>query len=292
MTQQHGTTGRPPTAADVHGGTSGPQGDPLLSSGVPSSGVPRSRARSRAARFAVASTALLAAGVLLTGCGDPEGSGDAAPRKVSGGAAPAGGDAGEASAKPSGSKDGGSGTDGSGTEAGGGSASGSSESGASATPSSGTAGGSGDDGGGSGAGGPAACTTGDLRASVGPNHPGAGQQNFSLVLTNRSGKTCTVRGYPGMAFLDGAGEQVSFDPHRMGGARTTVRLAPGNSAWAPLTWSNPEMTGVTTVTPATVEITPPNQTTSLKVPWNDTPVTNTGKASVPKIGPLAPGSGA
>ncbi|NED06890.1 DUF4232 domain-containing protein, partial [Streptomyces sp. SID6648] len=40
------------------------------------------------------------------------------------------------------------------------------------------------------------CHTGELRASVGRVDPGAGQRNFPVVLTNTSGRTCTVHGYP------------------------------------------------------------------------------------------------
>jgi len=46
------------------------------------------------------------------------------------------------------------------------------------------------------------CHTSDLRASVGKNDPGAGQENFPVVLTNRSGRTCTVYGYPGAVGVD------------------------------------------------------------------------------------------
>lgn len=136
-----------------------------------------------------------------------------------------------------------------------------------------------------------ACTVADLKAKIGPNHPGAGQENFSLVLTNTSGQECTVRGFPGFAFLNGDGDQVSVDPERDGARGTTVELAPGKSAWAPLSFTNPQMTGVPTVTPDTALITPPDQRTSLRVDWKGGQVTATGKASVPKIGALTPGTG-
>jgi len=136
------------------------------------------------------------------------------------------------------------------------------------------------------------CHTSDLKASFGPNHPGAGQEGFALILTNRSGHTCTVRGYPGLAFINSAGQQVSFDPHRASGETPTVEISPGMSASAPLTFSNPKMTHVTTVVPDAVKITPPDERTHLVIPWSGGPVTNTGKASVPEIGPLHAGSDA
>ncbi|WP_413810640.1 DUF4232 domain-containing protein [Streptomyces sp. OE57] len=56
------------------------------------------------------------------------------------------------------------------------------------------------------------CHTSELRASVGSEGPGAGQENFALVLTNASGHTCTVTGYPGAAFTDASGRQLGSDP--------------------------------------------------------------------------------
>ncbi|MBO8192176.1 DUF4232 domain-containing protein [Streptomyces oryzae] len=252
--------------------------------------APYRRPRRRVVRIAAATTAVLAAGALLVGCNkDPE----PAPHKVNGEPAPAAGesDGGSKSGGKSGGRDGGNtgGNETGGSETGGsGSQSANSGSGDSSSgkSSSGSSSGSGSD---SGSG--SQCHTADLKASFGPNHPGAGQENFALVLTNRSSTTCTVRGYPGLAFINSRGEQVSFDPHRTSGQIRTVTLAPGKSAWAPLSFTNPEVTNVTTVTPSAVRVTPPDERASLRTSWSGGPVTNTGKASVPKIGPLAPGTG-
>ncbi|MET7355986.1 DUF4232 domain-containing protein [Streptomyces mirabilis] len=136
------------------------------------------------------------------------------------------------------------------------------------------------------------CRTSDLRASIGPNDPGAGQENFAVVLTNGSGRTCTVYGFPGIAFVDGAGEAVTPDPERATGQEEpTVTLKPGASAWSALTFTNPEVTGVTTVTPAAVLVTQPDETKSFKLAWKGGKVSNTGKASVPQVSPFRPGDG-
>ncbi|MGP3990747.1 DUF4232 domain-containing protein [Streptomyces sp. 3N207] len=267
----------------------------LYDTEAPATGRPATpyRPRRRVARIAAATTAVLAAGALLIGCNkDPE----ASPDKVDGEPAPAAGNSDGGS--KSGGKDGSSGengTGGNGSQSGGtgGSDSSGSDGGDSSAGSSSSGGGSdtGSSGSGPGSGSGSRCHTADLKASFGPNHPGAGQENFALVLTNRSDSTCTVRGYPGLAFVNSSGEQVSFDPHRTAGQIRTVTLAPGKSAWAPLSYTNPEVTNVTTVTPSGVRITPPDERASLRTPWSGGPVTNTGKASVPKIGPLAPGTG-
>ncbi|WP_329456703.1 DUF4232 domain-containing protein [Streptomyces sp. NBC_01497] len=112
------------------------------------------------------------------------------------------------------------------------------------------------------------CHTSDLKASVGANDPGAGQENFALVLTNTSGRTCTVYGFPGFAFVDGSGKQVSTDPQREGTQKQVVSLSPGHSAWATLRFPNPGMVGGATVNPAAVEITPPDEKAFLKASWS------------------------
>ncbi len=59
------------------------------------------------------------------------------------------------------------------------------------------------------------CRTSELRASVGRLDPGAGQKNFPVVLTNDSARTCTLRGYPGVAFVDAAGKQLGRRPETL-----------------------------------------------------------------------------
>ncbi|KUN23123.1 hypothetical protein AQJ11_24500 [Streptomyces corchorusii] len=140
---------------------------------------------------------------------------------------------------------------------------------------------------------PKRCRTSDLKASLGSDHPGAGQENFALVLTNRSPRTCSLYGFPGVAFVDGAGDAVTPDPERaIDQPQQRVTLAPGADAWSALSYTDPAITGVTTVTPQALLVTPPDETTSLSVPWTGGKVSNTGKASVPRVSPLRPGSGA
>jgi hypothetical protein len=226
-------------------------------------------------RLAAGGAGLAAAALLLTGCG---GTNTAAnpPQQVSGSAVPVGGDSNGASSAPSTPA-------GAATPSGGaGQASSSQTSQAPSSQGTGTAA-------------PAAssrCHTSDLKAAIGPNSPGAGQENFSIVLTNTSQRTCTVFGFPGVGFLNSAGQQVSVDPERTSAEKSVVKLAPGRSAWAPMTFANPGITGVTTVTPASVLVTPPDEKAALKVAWSGGPVTNTGKASVPRVSPFMPGTGA
>lgn len=137
------------------------------------------------------------------------------------------------------------------------------------------------------------CHTSELRASVGPNRPGAGQSSFAIVLTNGSRRTCTLYGFPGVAFVNGAGEAVTPDPERATGQQgQAVTLSPGDSAWSTLAYTNPAITGATTVTPAALLVTPPDETAPISIRWTGGKVSNTGKASVPRVSPLMPGNGA
>ncbi|WBO62300.1 DUF4232 domain-containing protein [Streptomyces camelliae] len=134
------------------------------------------------------------------------------------------------------------------------------------------------------------CHTAQLRASVGRDDPGAGQENFPVVLTNTSGKACTLHGYPGAAFVSASGGQLGPNPKRESGSPVTVTLRPGQSAWAGLTFSNPGISGAKTATPAALLVTPPDERDSLKVSWTGGAVPVSGNSSSVFLSVLAPGT--
>ncbi|MCX5251490.1 DUF4232 domain-containing protein [Streptomyces sp. NBC_00201] len=222
-------------------------------------------------------TALLASAVavlgVLTACGSSgDGSAASSPRTLSGTAAPATGghSTGRASASPS--------------------VSGTAQAGATTTASQATPR-STSTSARAGVGGGGRCHTSELRASVGRNDPGAGQENFPIVLTNTSARTCTVRGYPGAAFVDASGRQLGPDPKRESGTPTTVTLTPGKSAWAGMTFSNPGVSGAHTATPASLLVTPPDERDHLSVKWTGGPVPVSGNASSVFLMVFSPGTG-
>jgi hypothetical protein len=136
------------------------------------------------------------------------------------------------------------------------------------------------------------CHTSELSASVGRNNPGAGQENFPIVLTNKSARTCTLRGYPGAAFVNASGTQLGPDPKRTSGSPETVTLKPGQSAWAGLTFSNPEVSEAKTAQAAALLVTPPDEKNSLKVTWSAGPVPVSGSSSSVYLTVFNPGTGA
>jgi hypothetical protein len=225
----------------------------------------------RRAALLVSAVAVLG---LTTACGNGSGT-VSSPQTQSGTAAPAGGD-------PT--------TDGAGTPAstsgGTDTATGSDSTSASSGTSTSTSSGSGVTSG-------SRCHTSELSAKVGGNDPGAGQENFPIVLTNASGRTCTVRGYPGAAFVNASGQQLGPDPQRESGSTvTTVTLKPGQSAWAGLTFSNPEISGAKTATPTTLVVTPPDEKDPLKVKWTNGTVPVSGNSSSVRLTVFSAGTGA
>ncbi|MFE0254081.1 DUF4232 domain-containing protein [Streptomyces sp. NPDC059010] len=135
------------------------------------------------------------------------------------------------------------------------------------------------------------CHTSELRASIGRPSPGAGQRNFPIVLTNTADRTCSVRGYPGAAFVDASGRQLGPDPKRSPDTPTTVSLAPGRSAWAGLTFASPEITGAKTAVPQALLVTPPDERDPLKVAWTAGEVPVAGKNSSVFLTVVQPGTG-
>ncbi|MDV9178215.1 DUF4232 domain-containing protein [Streptomyces sp. W16] len=223
----------------------------------------------RRAALLVSAVAVLG---LTTACNNGSGTASS-PQTQSGTAAPAGGDA---SADGSGTPV----TSSSGSDTATGSDSTSSGSSTSASSSSGVTSSS-------------RCHTSELRAKVGGNDPGAGQENFPIVLTNASGRTCTVRGFPGAAFLNASGTQLGDDPQRESGSTaTTVTLKPGQSAWAGLTFSNPEISGAKTATPSLLAVTPPDEEDSLHVKWTNGAVPVSGNSSSVRLTVFSAGTGA
>ncbi|MGY6026691.1 DUF4232 domain-containing protein [Streptomyces spinosirectus] len=227
-------------------------------------------------RVALAASAVAVLG-LLTACGNGDGTSASSPQTLSGTAAPATGSPGTDSASPSAS--------GSHPAAGDTTTNTAAPTSTSTAPAKGASTPAGTTGGGR-------CHTSELKATVGRNNPGAGQENFPIVLTNTSSRTCTVRGYPGAAFVDGSGRQMGPDPQRSSGTPATVSLAPGRSAWAGLSFSNPEVSGAHAATPASLLVTPPDERDSLTVMWQGGQVPVSGNASSVRLTVFSPGTGA
>ena len=165
--------------------------------------------------------------------------------------------------------------------------------------------------------GPTRARTSDLSAELAWVEGAAGSRYSAIVLTNRSQRTHSIYGYGGLQLLDARGRTV---PTRQVRDRTTrptqVVLRPSMSAHADLHWSavaqgSDSQTGTCQPEPAFLLVTPPDETRSLRIPWNAGPVcaqgliiqrpytagrpgqTGTGSASAPAavVARATPGGG-
>lgn len=85
------------------------------------------------------------------------------------------------------------------------------------------------------AGGPGECKAADLTVSLGGGDAAAGTVYRSVVFTNKSGKTCTMQGFPGVSYVTGDdGHQVGLAAVRTGVKGAVITLAPGAKAQAPV----------------------------------------------------------
>jgi hypothetical protein len=128
---------------------------------------------------------------------------------------------------------------------------------------------------------PAPCSTADLGVQLKGGGAGAGQRYATVVLSNTSGRTCTVHGYGGLALLGAPRQGVPTDLRRVASpAPGTVTLTPGGSARSLLHWAvvpASDENGISCEpTALTVVVTPPNQTTAALRSWTFGPVCQHG----------------
>jgi Domain of unknown function (DUF4232) len=83
--------------------------------------------------------------------------------------------------------------------------------------------------------GPQPCATSALRAAIGSGQGAAGSRYFPIDLTNISGTSCTLFGYPGVSFVTGAGgSQIGAAATRSPSTAKLVTLPDGATAHAVL----------------------------------------------------------
>jgi hypothetical protein len=112
------------------------------------------------------------------------------------------------------------------------------------------------------------CHTSELTASFGRVDPGAGQRYATIVLGNRSGRTCTVYGYGGMQPLDSAKRQLPVMLTRVRSRRPTlVRLAPGSQVSKLIHWTVVPSGAQECPRPAYAAVTPPDETDPIVIAW-------------------------
>jgi hypothetical protein len=115
------------------------------------------------------------------------------------------------------------------------------------------------------------CHTSQLsQAFTGFNEASGGQRGMTLILTNHSGTTCHVYGYPGLAFFDGLPMATHLTWVKE--SHATVVLHPAGNAQALLTWRANTATGPAPFNPDIVHVTPPDEHAYLWAAWPGGPV--------------------
>jgi len=134
----------------------------------------------------------------------------------------------------------------------------------------------------SGGGASTRCHTAALSAALVMPDAGAGQRYVMIKLTNTSAAACTIFGYGGMQLADAASAPL---PTKLTRVRPPspgqVTLAPGASAHSQLHWTavpgtGEPVTGACEPSPSLAQVTPPDETASLTVPWTMGPVCQHG----------------
>ena len=138
------------------------------------------------------------------------------------------------------------------------------------------------------------CHTSQLSlAFTGFNEASGGQRGMTLILTNHSGATCHVYGYPGLAFFDGLPMATHLTWVKE--SHATVVLHPGGNAQALLTWRANTATGPAPFNPDIVHVTPPDEHAYLWTAWPGGPVLGGEIAAWPlraaPAGPFPAGTG-
>lgn len=142
----------------------------------------------------------------------------------------------------------------------------------------------------------ARCHTSQLAAAfTGLNAAMGGQRGMTLILTNRSSRTCYVYGYEGLGFLGSGLNPLPTHLTRDNVPYTRVTLRPGGNAQAMVTWRVYPDASAPLEYPQRVEITPPDEYTHLIGAWPAEPVRGGDVSTLPLSaappGPVPTGTG-
>lgn len=133
------------------------------------------------------------------------------------------------------------------------------------------------------------CTVSSLLGELRRPGAGAGQRFAKLLLTNVTRRSCTLGGYVGAQLLGARNNPLPTNVVRDTSRRASVvTLTPGQSAttilhWGVIAGTGDRQTGECQPTPARIEITPPNATVHLVLPWRNGPVCQRGQIAVTPV---------
>jgi hypothetical protein len=143
---------------------------------------------------------------------------------------------------------------------------------------------------------PTQCANENLDVTFGQGQAGAGSSEVVVVLTNNGmGDSCTLGGYPGMAFYSANGTELAGTVKRGGTTLftdpgpTKLTLAPNGSASYSLGFTDAQNNGCENT--GSVKVTPPNATQSIKVATTGQNVITVCEGQPLTVSALVKGSG-
>ena len=133
------------------------------------------------------------------------------------------------------------------------------------------------------------CHTSDLTGHVEGHGAGMGQRYAALGLTNKTARSCTIYGYPGLQLVDAYGRARQTRTHwdqSTGPIRLVVR--PGQTVWALLHWTvvqaDDEAANDCAPDPAALRVIPPDETTQLNMAFRAGQLCQHGNITVGAFG--------
>lgn len=127
---------------------------------------------------------------------------------------------------------------------------------------------------------PNTCAATELMLTAGQTQGAAGSTIVPLVFTNTGGRTCVLKGFPGVSYVTGeSGTEVGAAAARSGEEGAEVELAPGATASAQVRAVQAENYPAEMCAPTPVaglRVFPPNAYASLFLPYPTTGCANTG----------------
>ncbi len=134
------------------------------------------------------------------------------------------------------------------------------------------------------------CHTSDLTGHVEGHGAGMGQRYAALGLTNKSARSCTIYGYPGLQLVDAYGRNRQTRAHwdwSTGPTRLVVK--PGQTVWALLHWTvvqadEDEAANDCAPDPAVLRVIPPDETTQLSMAFGAGQLCQHGDITVTTFG--------
>ena len=136
------------------------------------------------------------------------------------------------------------------------------------------------------------CHTADLSLSIGGGDGAAGSTITNLVFTNRSGRRCTIYGYPGVSWVSGdSGTQINDPFARDGNILKAITLAPGGQAHSSLATHDVGLYSASACKPVQVRglrVYPPDEKAAVFVSAPQTACSATG-VNLGRVRPIASG---